>query len=233
VVWGSAQRISKARWAGALPVHGAGTVHTCRRHALGVSDDHDERTPPLAKPLQALCYELSTDASALVRRPDCHRPECRPYLRPHRQRTEQNVAHDGAIRDGNESQRDDPSVANGVDDATFPLLIEGLPIQLPNGIDIRRLFFPDLNHVFLALSAERSAAAAARSAVRCMLLLAGAPRCPICHMLRSTVTNSATTCTDSASRLDRMIGEYSRFVGESTTRVCRQPPSPSASFSDE
>jgi hypothetical protein len=177
VVWGSAQRISKARWAGALPVHGAGTVHTCRRHALGVSDDHDERTPPLAKPLQALCYELSTDASALVRRPDCHRPECRPYLRPHRQRTEQNVAHDGAIRDGNESQRDDPSVANGVDDATFPLLIEGLPIQLPNGIDIRRLFFPDLNHVFLALSAERSAAAAARSAVRCMLLLAGAPRC--------------------------------------------------------
>jgi hypothetical protein len=65
------------------------------------------------------------------------------------------VANDGAIQYGNESQRDDPGVANGVDDATFLLLIEGLPIQLPNSIDIRRLFFPDLNHVFLALSAER------------------------------------------------------------------------------
>jgi hypothetical protein len=112
-----------------------------------VPDDNDERAPASAKPLDTLRHELTTDALTLVCRSDRHRPERRPYLSPHRQRAEHDVAHDGAIRNGNEGQGDGPGVAKSIDDATFLLLIEGLPIQLPDGIDIRRLFFSDLNQV--------------------------------------------------------------------------------------
>lgn len=117
-------------------------------------DDDDERTPPSAKPLHALRDELAADALTLIRWPDRHRPERRPDLSPHGQRAEQDMAHNNAIRDGNEGECDRPGVAKGIHDATFLLLIEGLTIQRPDGIDIRRLFFSDLNQVVPGLSAE-------------------------------------------------------------------------------
>lgn len=51
--------------------------------------------------------------------------------------------HDGAIRHGDEGQRDGPGDAKGIDNATLLLLIEGLSIHFPNRIDIRRLFLSD------------------------------------------------------------------------------------------
>ena len=116
------------------------------RIELRVPDDDDERTPLFTKPLQALRHELATDPLTLICRSDRHRPECRPWLRPHGQRAEQDVTDDGSIRDGNQGERDGPGVANGIDNAALLLLIEGLPVQFSNGVNVRRLFFSDLNH---------------------------------------------------------------------------------------
>lgn len=121
-----------------------------------MADDHNKRTPAASKLFDTVRHKLGANTFPLMGRKDRHRAECRTEHRPDGHRAEHDVTHHRAIGYGHERKDGGSAVTQRIDDSTFLLLTEGLPIYFANGLHISRLFVSDFDQFVLGLSAERS-----------------------------------------------------------------------------